>query len=205
MPQVLASAVRELVAEYEAKESPEAVCARDADKLECLLQGIEHKTQGYENAQRWIDNSRGRLVTQTANRLADELLAQASLDWLRAALGEGKAQDPKLGPRAAGPGLRGRVRSLFRVYVNGAPARSSDAGTRASGCEPRGSSTFFNRRVKEGGWANLPHLPTPSRPASMTNRDSLRRSVTAAYGARTERPRHGVGSTSRGLTTRSST
>lgn len=90
MPEVLASAVRELVAEYEAKESPEAVCARDADKLECMLQGIEYKAQGYENAQRWIDNSRGRLVTGTANRLADELLAQGSLDWLRAALGEGK-------------------------------------------------------------------------------------------------------------------
>ena len=88
MPEVLASAVRELVAEYEAGESPEAICARDADKLECLLQGIEYKAQGYENAQRWIDNSRGRLVTETANRLADELLSQGPIDWLRAALGE---------------------------------------------------------------------------------------------------------------------
>ncbi|WP_329167572.1 HD domain-containing protein [Streptomyces sp. NBC_01267] len=90
MPEVLASTVRDLVAEYEAKESPEAVCARDADKLECLLQGIEYKAQGYENAQRWIDNSRPRLVTDTACRLADELLGQGSLDWLREALGEQK-------------------------------------------------------------------------------------------------------------------
>ncbi|MFJ8308245.1 MULTISPECIES: HD family hydrolase [unclassified Streptomyces] len=88
MPDVLALAVRDLVDEYEAKESPEALCARDADKLECLLQGIEYKAQGYDNAQRWIDNSRGRLVTETAMRLADELLAQGSLDWLHAALGE---------------------------------------------------------------------------------------------------------------------
>ncbi|MFD5033235.1 HD family hydrolase [Streptomyces sp. NPDC058220] len=88
MPDVLASTVRDLVSEYEAKESPEAICARDADKLECLLQGIEYKAQGYENAQRWIDNSRARLVTETAQRLADELLSQGSLDWLRAALGE---------------------------------------------------------------------------------------------------------------------
>lgn len=55
-----------------------------------MIQGIEYKAQGYENAQRWIDNSRGRLVTETANRLADELLAQGRLDWLRTALGEGK-------------------------------------------------------------------------------------------------------------------
>ncbi|MER7960260.1 HD domain-containing protein [Streptomyces sp. NPDC096030] len=88
MPEVLASTVRDLAAEYEAKESPEAVCARDADKLECLLQGIEYKAQGYANAQRWIDNSRARLTTETAQRLAEELLSQGSLDWLRSALGE---------------------------------------------------------------------------------------------------------------------
>ncbi|WP_066955894.1 HD domain-containing protein [Streptomyces lushanensis] len=88
MPDALASTVRDLVAEYEAKESPEAICAKDADKLECLLQGIEYKAQGYGNAQRWIDNSRARLVTETAQRLADELLGQGSLDWLRTALGE---------------------------------------------------------------------------------------------------------------------
>ncbi|TLS46286.1 HD domain-containing protein [Streptomyces montanus] len=88
MPGILASAVRELVAEYEAKESAEAICARDADKLECMIQGVEYKAQGYENAQRWIDNSRGRLTTKTANELADAILETGSLDWLRAALGE---------------------------------------------------------------------------------------------------------------------
>ncbi|WP_406398565.1 HD domain-containing protein [Streptomyces sp. NBC_00879] len=88
MPEILAETVRDLVAEYEAKETPEAICARDADKLECMLQGIEYKAQGYENAQRWIDNSRGRIVTATGQRLADVLLSQGSLDWLRAALGE---------------------------------------------------------------------------------------------------------------------
>ncbi|MEV0410775.1 HD domain-containing protein [Streptomyces sp. NPDC050448] len=88
MPELLASAIQDLVAEYEGKDSPEAVCARDADKLECMLQGIEYKAQGYASAQRWIDNSRARLTTETGQRLADELLGQGPLDWLRAALGE---------------------------------------------------------------------------------------------------------------------
>ncbi|MFK0253064.1 HD family hydrolase [Streptomyces sp. NPDC090445] len=88
MPEALASAIRDLVAEYEAQDSPEAVCARDADKLECLLQGIEYKAQGYEAAQRWIDNSRARLTTETGKRLAGELLGQGTLDWLRTAMGE---------------------------------------------------------------------------------------------------------------------
>ncbi|MCY0930774.1 HD domain-containing protein [Streptomyces sp. H27-H1] len=88
MPELLASTIRELVAEYEGKESAEAICARDADKLECMLQGIEYKAQGYEAAQRWIENSRARLTTETGQRLAEELLGQGTLDWLRAALGE---------------------------------------------------------------------------------------------------------------------
>ncbi|MFE7133264.1 HD family hydrolase [Streptomyces sp. NPDC057638] len=88
MPELLAATVRELIEEYEAKESPEAICARDADKLECMLQGIEYRAQGYESAQRWIDNSRGRIVTETGQQLADELLSQGPLEWLRAALGE---------------------------------------------------------------------------------------------------------------------
>jgi putative hydrolase of HD superfamily len=50
MPEALAAAVRGWVAEYEAKEPPEAICARDADKLECLLQGIEYLSQGFGTA-----------------------------------------------------------------------------------------------------------------------------------------------------------
>ncbi|HEY9410880.1 MAG TPA: HD domain-containing protein [Jiangellaceae bacterium] len=88
MPEILASTIQDVIAEYEGKESAEALCARDADKLECMLQGIEYKAQGYANAQRWIDNSRGRLVTETGQRLAEELLGQGTLDWLYAALGE---------------------------------------------------------------------------------------------------------------------
>ncbi|MEV6949435.1 HD domain-containing protein [Streptomyces sp. NPDC051172] len=88
MPELLAEAVRDLVAEYEAKESPEAVCARDADKLECMIQDIEYRDRGYANAQRWIDNSRRRIVTKTGRALADAVLEAGSLDWLRVALGE---------------------------------------------------------------------------------------------------------------------
>ncbi|MFJ9940267.1 HD domain-containing protein [Streptomyces erythrochromogenes] len=88
MPELLASTLQELVAEYEGKNSVEAVCARDADKLECMLQGLEYKAQGYAGAQRWIDNSRARLTTGTGRRLAEELQGQGPLDWLRAALGE---------------------------------------------------------------------------------------------------------------------
>lgn len=88
MPEGLADAIRALVGEYEAKESPEAVCARDADKLECMIQGLEYQAQGYADVQRWVDNSRGRITTKSGQALADAVLETGSLDWLRAALGE---------------------------------------------------------------------------------------------------------------------
>ncbi|QLJ00272.1 HD domain-containing protein [Streptomyces sp. NEAU-sy36] len=88
MPAAVADAVKEIIGTYEARDTPEAVCARDADKLECMIQGIEYRDQGYANAQRWIDNSRGRITTKSGQALADAVLATGSLDWLRAALGE---------------------------------------------------------------------------------------------------------------------
>lgn len=57
--ELLAEAVRDMVVEYEAKKFPEAICARDADKLECVVQGIEYRNQGYTNILRWIDNGQG--------------------------------------------------------------------------------------------------------------------------------------------------
>lgn len=88
MPEALAGAIQALVSEYEAKQSPEAICARDADKLECMIQGIEYRDQGYVNAQRWIDNSRARITTKSGQVLADAVLQTGSLDWLKTALGE---------------------------------------------------------------------------------------------------------------------
>ncbi|MFD5661065.1 HAD family hydrolase [Streptomyces hirsutus] len=83
-----ADAVQAVVAGYETKESPEAVRARDADQLECMIQGIEYRAQGYAHAQRWIDNGRGRILTKSAQALADAVLETGSLARLRAALGE---------------------------------------------------------------------------------------------------------------------
>ena len=73
------------VAEYEAVETQEARCARDADKLECLLQAREYQEQGHANVQPWIDSSLAALTTASAKQLAHEAMAQNSLDWLERA------------------------------------------------------------------------------------------------------------------------
>lgn len=85
MPEGVAPMVRGLAREYAAQETAEARCAKDADKLECMLQGIEYQQQGYTAAQRWIDNSRTRIKTKSGQDLADAVLQQGPLDWLHAA------------------------------------------------------------------------------------------------------------------------
>lgn len=77
--------IGEAVAEYEAGDTAEATCARDADKLECLLQAREYQDQGHTNVRAWIDTSIAGLSTATAKRIAHEAIAQNTLDWVERA------------------------------------------------------------------------------------------------------------------------
>jgi putative hydrolase of HD superfamily len=85
LPPSVAGMISTAVAEYEAAETPEARCARDADKLECLPQAREYQEQGHTNVQPWIDSSLAALTTASAKQLAHEAMAQNSLDWLERA------------------------------------------------------------------------------------------------------------------------
>ena len=73
--------VQGAVDEYEARETVEAVVARDADKLECLVQAVEYREQGYSLTQEWIDTSLGALTTTSAKTLAEAALSMDSLEW----------------------------------------------------------------------------------------------------------------------------
>jgi putative hydrolases of HD superfamily len=73
--------VQNAVDEYEARETPEAIIARDADKLECLVQAVEYREQGYSLTQNWIDTSLASLKTPSAKALADAALSMNSLEW----------------------------------------------------------------------------------------------------------------------------
>jgi len=81
MPEAARGTVREAVAEYEAQASPEARCARDADRLECLVQAVEYRAAGYSGVQAWIDTSYAALRTGTARRIADPAVITSPLAW----------------------------------------------------------------------------------------------------------------------------
>ena len=81
MPEASAKTVREAVGEYEAQSSVEARCAKDADKLECLIQAVEYRAAGYQGVEGWITSSRDALRTDTAKRIAAAALTTSHLAW----------------------------------------------------------------------------------------------------------------------------
>ncbi|WP_142036287.1 HD domain-containing protein [Promicromonospora kroppenstedtii] len=81
LPEAAAATVLDAVAEFEAQETPEARCARDADKLECLVQAVEYRHGGQDGVQEWIDSSYAALTTDVAKRVADAALTQSPMSW----------------------------------------------------------------------------------------------------------------------------
>jgi putative hydrolase of HD superfamily len=69
-----------LTAEFEAAETLEARVARDADKLETLLQAIEYGEQGYKT-EAWEKTSIEALRTDSAKQLAQAINAADPAEW----------------------------------------------------------------------------------------------------------------------------
>ncbi|WP_028933376.1 HD domain-containing protein [Pseudonocardia spinosispora] len=81
LPDTTSKTVRAIVDEYEEQRTVEVRCAKDADKLECLIQAVEYREAGYSTVQGWIDSSRAALTTDTAARIADAALTTSPLAW----------------------------------------------------------------------------------------------------------------------------
>ena len=69
MPTDVAKAFQALTAEYEAGETPESRLARDADKIETLLQAAEYGAQGLDTGP-WRETSLAALRTAAGQELA---------------------------------------------------------------------------------------------------------------------------------------
>lgn len=81
LPDDTARLLKDAVAEYETTDTLEAKCAKDADKLECLLQAVEYGEQGYQRTEGWIESSMKKLQTKSAQRLAEAALRISPLAW----------------------------------------------------------------------------------------------------------------------------
>jgi putative hydrolase of HD superfamily len=83
LPAGIAEAVLGVVRDGAGCASREAECARDADKLECLLQALEYQRQGHVDVQQWIDNMAAAPRTATGRRLARAAITPEPGDWWR--------------------------------------------------------------------------------------------------------------------------
>lgn len=81
VPAPLAESLRGVVAEFEAKSTLEARCAKDADKLECLLQAREYQVAGLSDVQPWVDTMVTAIATESGKRLAEAALRVKPSDW----------------------------------------------------------------------------------------------------------------------------
>jgi putative hydrolase of HD superfamily len=83
LPAAMADALLALVGDASGRGGPEAACAHDADKLECLLQAREYQRQGHHDVQQWIDNMAAAVRTDTGKALAKAALNAEPGEWWR--------------------------------------------------------------------------------------------------------------------------
>ena len=69
------------MAEFESLSTIEARCAKDADRLECLMQAVEYRESGYTRVDGWIEFSRAKIQTEFGKRLAEAALTVSPLAW----------------------------------------------------------------------------------------------------------------------------
>lgn len=81
LPDLAAKSIRDAVAEYESESTIEARCAKDADRLECLMQAVEYRESGYTRVDGWIESSRAKIQTGFGKRLAEAALTVSPLAW----------------------------------------------------------------------------------------------------------------------------
>jgi putative hydrolase of HD superfamily len=79
-PSEIGQAVRALVDDYEGQESDEARLARDADKLECLIQAREYQAHGHD-VQPWVETAAAALRSEAARRFADAFRRARPDQW----------------------------------------------------------------------------------------------------------------------------
>jgi putative hydrolase of HD superfamily len=84
LPRPLAALLHGLVAEYEGRASLEADCARDADKLEMLLQALDYRQQGYATTEPFTQTAVAALRTASGRRLGEAALRSDPAAWWQA-------------------------------------------------------------------------------------------------------------------------
>ena len=75
------SDIADLLDEMDDQKTREAILARDADLLECMVQGKELFDQGHKSAKEWFEKPAKYLKSKTARHFYRSMLKWNSLKW----------------------------------------------------------------------------------------------------------------------------
>jgi putative hydrolase of HD superfamily len=81
LPSKVRAALTDIRGDYDAQRTHEALIARDADILECLVQAKEYEDHGYPVARKFLQRAPGFLKTRTAQKLWGSLQRWDSTVW----------------------------------------------------------------------------------------------------------------------------
>lgn len=154
LPEAVSGPIRDVVAEFDGLASHEALCANDADKLECLLQAREYQVQGVADVQPWIDTMQAAVRTAAGQRLAEAARTLPPNQWwyeIAATYGS---------PATAAAGAWGAA-------ADGPQQWTVDLAEEALRLAKPDASLFVRALVDEGGTA------TAARLKELTGRDQL--------------------------------
>ena len=73
LPKEISKEVNELISQIKGDKSNEGIVARDADLLENAFTAKEYITNGYKDAQNWINNIKKALRTESAKKILEEI------------------------------------------------------------------------------------------------------------------------------------
>jgi putative hydrolase of HD superfamily len=73
--------IKSAIAEFNGKKTKESLIANDADQLSLILQLKEYGDLGNKYSKEWITFAQKRLSTDTAKKLAEEIIQTDSSEW----------------------------------------------------------------------------------------------------------------------------
>ena len=81
LPPELAENLKGLIDEFNACETKEAKLAKDADQLDLIVELKEQQDLGNQYAKHWVHYALKRLHTESARRMAQDILTTDWTDW----------------------------------------------------------------------------------------------------------------------------
>ena len=77
----LGGEIKQLLEVFGDKNSIEGTVAKDADILECALQAREYQHKGFVGADDWLKNTRGTLISKSAQKLLELIETSNPDEW----------------------------------------------------------------------------------------------------------------------------